>query len=126
MRAAQDPVSQDEEWLIEVYEERGQERPENLRRENTVDLNPFDEAILYDYLAIRTERPVSAMGGLLPIPWSAIRRYALHQEYLGAEFDWFVSIIRRIDGALLEDAREDAEKKSREKRSHPKHHGNAR
>jgi hypothetical protein len=112
--------------LTEVYAERGQDIPENLRRESTVDLDPFDEAILHDYLAVRTERPVSAMGGLLPIPWSAICRYAEHQGYHGAELDWFISIIQRIDGEQLTDAREESEKKSREKRSHPKHHGNHR
>lgn len=46
--------------------------------------------------ALTTERP-SSMGGILPIPFSAILRFAKHYGYTRTETDDLVAVIRTMD-----------------------------
>lgn len=89
--------------MEEVYAERGQAVPLKPKTE-LPELEPGDEQILWDYNMVRTDRPVSGFGGLLPIPWSKLHHYAVHNGYDGADLDWFIRVVQRIDCAMIEDA----------------------
>ena len=106
-------VSQEQEWLEEVYAERGQEVPEELRKTiaNGPELTQVEQGILQDYLEVRTERPASGFGGLLSIPWISLYRFAVLNGYAGAEVDWFIRIVRQVDAAVSKDASEKAKRK---------------
>ena len=107
-------MGQEQEWLEEVYAERGQEVPENLRRslKEVPDLTQVEQALLQDYMEVRTERPASGFGGLLSIPWSSLYRFAVLNGYVGAETDWFIRIIRRVDNAAIKAASEKQKQKT--------------
>lgn len=75
------------------------------------DIGPLETKVLEHYAVIRTDRPVSGMGGVAQIPWSAIHRYALWNGYEGADHDWLVRVIRRIDQSMIEDIETRSEQK---------------
>lgn len=98
--------------MAEVYAERGQEIPEHIRpKVDLPALERLESSLLEQYIAVRSERPVGGFGGLAPIPWSAMHQFALWHGYTGAAHDWFIRVIRRIDGAMIKDAEERSEKK---------------
>jgi len=75
-----------------------------LRAPELPEINQWDERIIHHYFNLQTERPTSGMGGMYPLRWSSIHEYAVLHGFVGEEHDWFVSIIRRIDQAMREDA----------------------
>lgn len=61
---------------------------------------------------LSTDRPLGAMGGAGPIPWSAIDRYAARHEIDDLdEFDRFRRMIRAQDRAYLDHVAEEAKTK---------------
>ena len=117
MLSAESKVSQEQEWLEEVYAERGQEVPEELRQTiaEAPELTATENRILHDYMEVRTERPVSGFGGLLSIPWYSLYRFATLNGYVEAEIDWFIRIVRRIDGEVSKDVNEKTKRKKSKK-----------
>lgn len=81
--------------------------PESARLE---EYNSFAWRAFHD---LQFDRQFGAMGGVLPIPFSAIDRYAKRFGIEGEAFDLFLAQIRSLDGVWVEAAnkRDDAEKK---------------
>ena len=106
-------VSQEQEWLEEVYAERGQDVPPELQQtiRDAPELTQVEQTLLQQYFEVRTERPASGFGGLLNIPWFSLYRFATLNGYVGAEVDWFIRVVRRVDNAVIEDAAKKAKKK---------------
>lgn len=62
---------------------------------------------------LSTDRPLGAMGGAGPIPWSAIDRYAARHEIDDPDdFDRLRRMIRAQDRAYLDHVAEEAKRKS--------------
>lgn len=53
------------------------------------------------FLDLDTDRP-SSMGGLCPIPWSSIHRYAKAHELVGTDYEDFIFLVRRLDNAYTQ------------------------
>lgn len=57
---------------------------------------------LTHFWRLSTDRP-AGFGGVLPIPWSSISRYAEQYGFASeVDYDSFVAIISRLDNAYLE------------------------
>lgn len=80
------------------------------------ELDEVERDILYHYWNVRTDRPVSGMGGMFSLPWSKLSDYALKNGFVGSEHDWFINVIFRIDRDQIEYIAEKQEKKSKEKK----------
>ncbi len=50
---------------------------------------------------LSTDRPLGAMGGRGPIPWTAISEWARRHHLPDGEFDDFVTLVRAADNAWL-------------------------
>lgn len=63
-------------------------------------LRPGLEIYVEAYADLVTERP----GGMavMPIPWSAIHRYARANDFTGVLYDELLYFIRAVDNAKLE------------------------
>ena len=86
--------------------------PENLTpKVETPDLDWLEQEILQHYLKVRTDRPVSGLGGLLSIPWSKVSEYALKNGFFGADHDWFIDVVMKIDRDQIDYAMEKQERK---------------
>jgi len=87
------------EWLQKALAEDGIEPPEDA-------LEPelLPEAVFYReaFTDLSGDRPLGAMGGAGPIPWSSIDRYAQRAEVEGDGFDRLKRMIRAMDRAYLE------------------------
>jgi len=63
----------------------------------------FTPGVAFYYKAfvdLSTDRP-SSMGGLMPIPWSSIDRYAIRHKIEGEYFDELVLMVRAADAEVL-------------------------
>jgi len=56
------------------------------------------------------------MGGMVTLPWSKISDYALKNGFTGAEHDWFIDVIFRIDRDQIELFAEKEDKKRKTKK----------
>jgi hypothetical protein len=56
------------------------------------------------WITLGTTRPVSGMGGLTTIPWTAVDRYAIRHEITGQAFEDFWFIIQVIDRAFIDES----------------------
>lgn len=65
------------------------------------------------YSDLSTDRPLGALGGAGPIPWSAIDRYATRHEIDDPDaFDRLRRMIRAQDRAYLEHMAEEAKRRA--------------
>lgn len=98
---------EDEEQILRQAYRRGIPPPDVMRDapELPADLLPFWQA--YDELS--TCRQFAGMSGVpMPIPWTAIDKYAIRHRYAGDEYDDLVSIVRAVDDAFRKHAMEKA------------------
>lgn len=57
------------------------------------------------FSALSSDRPLGALGGCGPIPWSCIERYADRHGIVGSDaLDRFEALIRAQDRVYLDDA----------------------
>ena len=64
---------------------------------------------------LQTERPLGAMGGAGPIPWTSIDRYAERFGFAEEGYADFLEIIRFLDGLWLKNMSEKQEKERKKK-----------